>query len=173
MPESVPRGRLVVLCLALCLILALPAAQAAGIYRAFFSFTLGMPLDIFLSTTPAEEISHRENERVFGVRGDGADVQGVTVTFTDERLSRIEAVYSTEFSARMSWTSFVETATRKYGTGFHLPTPGGEVEMWDDGYTTLTLERRSAHRGTTYVLTLADDAVALERPSRCEPRLEV
>jgi hypothetical protein len=46
--------------------------------------------------------------------------------------------------------------------------------MWDDGHTTLILERREiAHDAFAYTLTLQDDAVALERGSRCAPRIEV
>jgi hypothetical protein len=89
-------------------------------------------------------------------------------------LAHIEVIYSTAYSARTAWDDFVEIATRKYGTGFHLPTPGGDVEMWDDGHTTLILERRAVtDQASAYTLTLKDDAAALQRGSRCAPRIEV
>jgi hypothetical protein len=159
----------------LVLMLGSTAASAPStIYRAFLSLELGMPIDAFLETVPAEEIANRGDEQRFRVSGDHADLTGLVATFTDERLSRIEATYSPAFSSRMSWRAFVETATRKYGTGFHLPTPGGDVEMWDDGYTTLILERRPiSGKGHAYTLTLLDDAVALEHSSQCPPRIEV
>jgi hypothetical protein len=150
------------------------ASAAPTIYRAFLSLELSMPIDTFLEAVPAEEIANRGDEQRFRVRGDHADLTGLVATFTDERLSRIEATYSPAFSSRMSWRAFVETATRKYGSGFHLLTPDGDVEMWDDGRTTLILERRpDPGKGHVYALTLLDDAVALERSSQCPPRIEV
>ena len=102
------------------------------------------------------------------------DIFGTTASFVDDRLAHIEVIYSTAYSARTAWDDFVEIATRKYGTGFHLPTPGGDVEMWDDGHTTLILERRAVtDQASAYTLTLKDDAAALQRGSRCAPRIEV
>jgi hypothetical protein len=133
-----------------------------------------MPIDIFLATTPTREISGESGERVFSITDMPADLHGVVATFVDDRLSRIEVVYSEVYSSRTSWEEFVAMAVRKYGTGFHLPTPGGEVEMWDDGYTTLILERHpQSPDAQTYGLTLQDDAVALDRGDQCAPRLDV
>jgi hypothetical protein len=43
--------------------------------------------------------------------------------------------------------------------------------MWDDGLTTLIVERRMVTaRDRAYVVTIADDAVAIERSGRCAPR---
>lgn len=146
----------------------------AEIYRAFLSLELGMPLETFVSTIPSEEMDRRDDERVFWVPGQSVDVEGVNATFTGDRLSRIEVVYVPAFSARVSWKQFVATAERKYGSGFHLPIQRGDVEMWDDGRTTLILERRAlSGQGNRYVLILLDDAVALERSDRCQPSLEV
>jgi hypothetical protein len=150
------------------------AAHAAPIYRGFHSLQLGMPIETFIETTPTAEIQGETGERVFAITQMPHDLNGVIVAFAEDRLSRIEVTYSASYSARTSWEDFVEMAVRKYGTGFHLPTPGGEVEMWDDGRTTLILERRVlASDVPTYSLTLQDDAVALERGGRCAPRLEV
>lgn len=150
-----------------------PPARA-DIYRAFLSMELGMPLETFVSTIPSEELDRREDERVFRVPGESVEVEGVDATFTHDRLSRIEVGYAPAFSARVPWQQFVATAERKYGSGFHLPIPRGDIEMWDDGRTTLILERRATSGlGDRYVLTLLDDAVALERSDRCAPRMEV
>jgi hypothetical protein len=146
---------------------------ASGIYRGFFSLELGMSVDELLAATPAQEVGRGE-DRVFAVAPAAADIYAVTAVFSDDRLARIEATYSAAYSGRVSWDEFVAIAVRKYGTGFHLPTPGGDVDMWDDGRTTLILERRDVtDRAHAYVLTLVDDAVALERGGRCAPRLEV
>jgi len=111
---------------------------------------------------------------VFAVTRTLDDIFGTTASFVDDRLAHIEVIYSTAYSARTAWDDFVEIATRKYGTGFHLPTPGGDVEMWDDGHTTLILERRAVtDQASAYTLTLKDDAAALQRGSRCAPRIEV
>ena len=150
------------------------AAHAAPIYRAFLSLQLGMPIETFIETTPTTEIQGEAGERVFSITHMPSNLDGVVVAFAEDRLSRIEVTYSAAYSARTSWEEFVATAVRKYGTGFHLPTPGGEVEMWDDGRTTLILERRPVtSQVQTYGLTLQDDAVALERGGRCAPRIEV
>jgi hypothetical protein len=150
------------------------AAHAAPIYRGFLSLQLGMPIDAFIATTPTAEIQGEAGERVFSITQMPSDLDGVIVAFTEDRLSRIEVGYSVAYSARTSWEAFVAMAVRKYGTGFHLPTSGGEVEMWDDGRTTLILERRPVTSEVqTYRLTLQDDAVALERGGRCAPRIEV
>jgi hypothetical protein len=149
-------------------------AWAASIYRGFYSLQLGMSIEELIATTPAEEVSPSREERVFAVTRTLDDIFGTTASFVDDRLAHIEVIYSTAYSARTSWEDFVATAVRKYGTGFHLPTPGGDVEMWDDGHTTLILERRAVtDRADAYTLTLRDDAVALRRGSRCAPRIEV
>jgi hypothetical protein len=149
-------------------------AHAASIYRGFFSLQLGMPIETFLETTPAREIAGTAGERLFTVTRVINELEGVVVAFADDRLARIEVTYSVAYSTRTSWEEFVAMAVRKYGTGFHLPTPGGDVEMWDDGHTTLILERRPfTTAADTYRLTLQDDTVALERGGRCAPRIEV
>ncbi len=149
-------------------------AWAASIYRGFYSLQLGMTVEEFTATTPAEEVGRSRDERVFAVTRTLDDIFGATASFVDDRLAHIEVIYSTAYSARTAWEGFVEIATRKYGTGFHLPTPGGDVEMWDDGHTTLILERRAVtDQAYAYTLTLRDDEVALRRGSRCAPRIEV
>jgi hypothetical protein len=149
-------------------------AQAASIYRGFYSLHLGMTVEDFTATTPAEEVSRVPDSRVFAVTKVPADVFGVTASFDDDRLAHIEVIYSSAYSTSTSWEDFVAVAIRKYGTGFHLPTPDGEVEMWDDGQTTLILERREVtHQAYAYTLTLQDDAAALQRGGRCAPRIEV
>lgn len=159
--------------LAFWLLVALPAT-AAPIYRGFLSLQLGMPIDTFLRTTPAQEIPGDAGERLFSITRVINELEGVVVAFVDRRLARIEVTYSAAYTGRTSWDEFVAMAVRKYGSGFHLPTPGGDVEMWDDGHTTLILERRpAAAGGHTYALTLQDDAVALEQGGRCSPRIEV
>lgn len=151
-----------------------PAAHSAPIYRGFLSLQLGMPVEAFVETTPAQEIPGEAGERVFSITRVINELEGVVVAFVDDRLARIEVTYSVAYSARTSWKEFVAMAVRKYGTGFHLPTPGGEVEMWDDGRTTLLLERRPfTSDAQTYRLMLEDDAVALKRSGRCAPRIEV
>lgn len=151
-----------------------PDAHAAPIYRGFLSLQLGMPIDLFLQTTPVEEIPGEAGERLFSITDMPSDLNGVVVAFTDGRLAQIDVTYSAAYSAHTSWEEFVAMAVRKYGTGFHLPTPGGAVEMWDDGYTTLILERRPLMPAAeAYGLVLQDDAVALERGARCAPRFEV
>ncbi len=148
--------------------------HAAPIYRGFLSLQLGMPIDAFRQTTPAQEIPGEAGERLFSITRVINELDGVVVAFADGRLSRIEVTYSAAYASRTPWDEFVAMAVGKYGTGFHLPTPGGEVEMWDDGRTTLILERRSvASEAHTYGLTLQDDAVALEQGGRCSPRIDV
>lgn len=133
-----------------------------------------MPIDLFLQTTPVEEIQGEAGERLFSITDMPNDLNGVVVAFADDRLARIDVTYSVAYSGRTSWEEFVAMAVRKYGTSFHLPTPGGAVEMWDDGRTTLILVRRPlTSDAQTYGLTLQDDAVALERGARCAPRFEV
>lgn len=149
-------------------------AHAAPIYRGFLSLQLGMPIETFIATTPTAEIQGEAGERVFAITHMPNDLEGVIAAFAQDRLSRIEVTYSAAYSARTSWEEFVALAVRKYGSGFHLPTPGGEVEMWDDGRTTLILERHPlTPDAQTYGLTLQDDAVALERGESCAPRIEV
>ncbi|MFZ5861880.1 MAG: hypothetical protein ACOYXR_03410 [Nitrospirota bacterium] len=150
------------------------AAQAASIYRGFHSLQLGMTIEEFTANTPAEEVSRNPASRVFAVTRVPSDIYGVTASFDGDRLAHIEVIYSSAYSARTSWQTFVDVATGKYGTGFHLPTPGGDVEMWDDGQTTLILERRAVtDEATAYTLTLQDDAAALKRNSRCAPRMDI
>lgn len=152
----------------------LSAADAASIYRGFYSLRLGITVEEFTATTPAEEVSRHRDERVFAVTRTLDDIFGTTASFVDGRLAQIEVIYSSAYSTRTSWDDFVATAVRKYGTGFHLPTPGGDVEMWDDGHTTLILERRAVtDQAHAYTLTLRDDAAALQRGSRCAPRIDV
>jgi hypothetical protein len=149
-------------------------AQSQSIYRGFYSLQLGMTVEDFTATTPAEEVSHDPDSRVFAVTKVPADIFGVTASFDNDRLAHIEVIYSSAYSAGTSWEDFVAVAIRKYGTGFHLPTPDGDVEMWDDGRTTLILERREVtQEAFAYTLTLQDDAVALQRGGRCAPRIEV
>ncbi|HET8760612.1 MAG TPA: hypothetical protein VFN94_06070 [Nitrospiria bacterium] len=150
------------------------AAQAASIYRGFYSLQLGMTVEEFAATTPATEVSRNPQNRVFAITQVPADIYGVTASFDEDQLAHIEVIYSAAYSARTSWDDFIVIATRKYGTGFHLPTPNGDVEMWDDGRTTLILERRDVTaQAHAYTLTLVDDAVALKRGGRCSPRIEV
>ncbi len=149
-------------------------AHAAPIYRGFLSLQLGMPIETFLETTPAEEIGGEAGERTFSITRVVNELEGVIVAFADDRLARIEVTYSTAYTGRTSWEAFVDMAVRKYGTGFHLSTSAGDVEMWDDGRTTLILERRpNTTDAQTYGLTLQDDGVALDRGARCAPRIEV
>lgn len=153
---------------------AAPDVHAAAIHRGFLSLQLGMPIDLFLQTTPVQEIQGEAGERLFSITDMPNELNGVVVAFTDNRLARIDVTYSVAYSARTSWEEFVAMAVRKYGTGFHLPTPGGAVEMWDDGRTTLILERRPLTTDAeAYGLMLQDDAITLERGARCAPRFEV
>jgi hypothetical protein len=133
-----------------------------------------MPIDAFLETTPAQQVQGEAGERLFSISRVINDLQGVVVAFVEDRLIRIEVTYSVAYATRTSWDEFVAMAVRKYGNGFHLPTPGGDVEMWDDGRTTLILERRPVASDVhTYGLTLQDDAAALEQGGRCSPRIDV
>lgn len=148
-------------------------AHAAPIYRGFLTLQLGMPIDMLLQTTPVQEISGDAGERLFSITDMPNHLNGVVVAFADDRLARIDVTYSASYSARTSWEEFVAMAVRKYGTGFHLPTPEGGVEVWDDGRTTLILERRPfAPNVEMFGLTLQDDAIALEQGARCAPRFE-
>ncbi len=155
--------------------LAAPLVEAApSISRTFEPFELGMPIKEFLATVPADEIGAVGDDRLFSVIGLRVNVTGIWCTFTRERLSRIEITFSVEYSSRTPWKEFLASATREYGTGFHLPVSGGDVEMWDDGRTTLVLERRPVTaRDLAYVVTLFDDAVAIEHGGRCAPKYSV
>jgi hypothetical protein len=155
--------------------LSIPIVEAApSISRTFAPFELGMPIGEFLAAVPADEIGAVGDARLFSVIGLRVNVTGIWCTFTQERLSRIEITFSVEYSSHTPWKEFLSSATREYGTGFHLPVPGGDVEMWDDGRTTLVLERRAVTaRDLAYVVTLFDDAVAIEHGSRCAPRYSV
>ncbi len=147
------------------------AVATPSITRSFAPFELGMPIEQFLAAVPAEEIGALGDERLFSVVGLRVNVTGIWCTFTAGRLSRIEVTHSVAYSLSVPWKAFLSGAIREYGTGFHLPTPNGDVEMWDDGRTTLIVERRRVTaRNRAYVVTLADDAVAIERSGRCAPR---
>lgn len=147
------------------------AVATPSITRSFAPFELGMPIEQFLATVPAEEIGALGDERLFSVIGRRINVTGIWCTFTAGRLSRIEITHSVAFSSKIPWNAFLSSAIREYGAGFHLPTPNGDVEMWDDGRTTLIVERRMVTaRDRAYAVTLADDAVAIERGGRCAPR---
>jgi hypothetical protein len=147
------------------------AVAATSITRALAPFELGMPIDDFLASVPAEEIGALGDERLFSVVGLRVNVTGIWCTFTAGRLSRIEVTHSVAYSSSLPWKAFLSGAIRDYGAGFHLPTPNGDVEMWDDGRTTLTVERRVVTaRDRAYVVTIADDAVAIERSGRCAPQ---
>ncbi len=152
----------------------LPASSAVAtpsITRSVAPFELGMPIEQFLATVPAEEIGALGDERLFSVVGVRVNVTGIWCTFTAGRLSRIEITHSVAFSSKIPWNAFLSSAIREYGAGFHLPTPNGDVEMWDDGRTTLIVERRMVTaRDRAYAVTLADDAVAIERGGRCAPK---
>jgi hypothetical protein len=147
------------------------AGAVPSIMRVLAPFELGMPIDDFLASVPAEEIGALGDERLFSVVGLRVNVTGIWCTFTAGRLSRIEVTHSVAYSSSVPWKAFLSGAVRDYGAGFHLPTPNGDVEMWDDGRTTLIVERRLVTaRNRAYVVTLADDAVAIERSGRCAPK---
>jgi hypothetical protein len=147
------------------------AGAAPSITRALAPFELGMPIDDFLASVPAEEIGVLGDERLFSVVGLRVNATGIWCTFTAGRLSRIEVTHSVAYSSSILWKAFLSGAIREYGAGFHLPTPNGDVEMWDDGRTTLIVERRLVTaRDRAYVVTIADDAVAIARGGRCAPR---
>ena len=117
-------------------------AGATSITRVLAPFELGMPIDDFLASVPAEEIGALGDERLFSVVGLRVNVTGIWCTFAAGRLSRIEVTHSVAYSSSVPWKAFLSGAVRDYGAGFHLPTPNGDVEMWDDGRTTLIVERR-------------------------------
>jgi hypothetical protein len=147
------------------------AGAVPSIMRVLAPFELGMPIDDFLASVPAEEIGALDDERLFSVVGLRVNVTGIWCTFTAGRLSRIEVTHSVAYSSSLPWKAFLSGAVRDYGAGFHLPTPNGDVEMWDDGRTTLIVERRLVTaRDRAYVVTIADDAVAIERSGRCAPQ---
>jgi len=147
------------------------AVATPSIARSFAPFELGMPIEQFLAAVPAEEIGALGDERLFSVVGLRINVTGIWCTFTAGRLSRIEITHSVAYSSSIPWKAFLSGAIREYGAGFHLPTPNGDVEMWDDGRTTLIVERRLVTaRNRAYVVTLADDAVAIKRSGRCAPK---
>ena len=147
------------------------AVAATSIARSFAPFELGMPIEQFLAAVPAEEIGALGDERLFSVVGLRVNVTGIWCTFTAGRLSQIEITHSVAYSSSLPWKAFLSGAIRDYGAGFHLPTPNGDVEMWDDGRTTLIVERRLVTaRDRAYVVTIADNAVAIERGGRCAPK---
>ncbi len=147
------------------------AVATTSITRSFAPFELGMPIEQFLAAVPAEEIGALGDERLFSVVGLRVNVTGIWCTFTAGRLSRIEVTHSVAYSSSIPWKAFLSGAIREYGAGFHLPTPNGDVEMWDDGRTTLIVERRLVTaRNLAYVVTIADNAVAIERSGRCAPK---
>jgi hypothetical protein len=147
------------------------AGAVPSIMRVLAPFELGMPIDDFLASVPAEEIGALDDERLFSVVGLRVNVTGIWCTFTAGRLSRIEVTHSVAYSSSLPWKAFLSGAVRDYGAGFHLPTPNGDVEMWDDGRTTLIVERRLVTaRDRAYVVTIADDAVAIERSGHCAPQ---
>ena len=161
-----------------CAVTEIASGSALGngpsIIRGLPPLELGMSVEQFLNAVPAEEISAAGVDRVFSVIGRRINVTGVLCKFTKGRLSRIEVSYSVDYTSRVPWKDFLAGTKREYGSGFHLNTQTGDMEMWDDGRTTLILERRMVTlRERSYVITLLDDAIALERNERCAPRIAV
>jgi len=148
--------------------------RGPSITRGFPPLELGMSVEQFSKSVPAEEIAVAGDDRIFSVTGRRATVTGFLCIFTKGRLSRIEISHSVDYSARVPWQDFLAGSTREYGTGFRLKTQSGDVAMWDDGRTTLVLERRMVtERERSYVVTLLDDAIAIERNERCGPKMFV
>jgi hypothetical protein len=130
----------------------LPVFAGLPIERSFGKLNLGMTIEEFSKQYSAKErtdhfLNLAKGERFFEVSAAKLpkDVAALVAKFLNNRLYRISAEYSQEFSERTRWESLLTETAQKYGkVGVQSSSQGEkivEIARWDDGKTTLLLQR--------------------------------
>jgi len=159
-----------------------PVSAGVPIERSFAKLTLGMTIEDFSKQYPAKErtdlfLGLGSGERFFEVSGAKLpkDVSALAVKFLNNRLYRISAEYTKEFAERTGWETLLTKTARKYGKVTVQATTEGdkriEIARWDDGTTTLILQREGKARFEskkfktvfTFSVVYLDDALWNER----------
>jgi len=152
------------------------------IERSFEKLHLGMTLEAFSKQYPAEErkdafLNLAPGERLFEVSAAKLpkDVAALVAKFLNNRLYRISAEYTKEFAERTGWEVLLTETAQKYGeVGVQSSSQGErivEIARWDDGTTTLILQRTGKIRFEskkikptyTFSVVCLDDAIWKER----------
>ncbi len=138
--------------------------------RALHEIRLGMPLEQFIARfRTREQPADFPGERVFLVPPPGGSgIEGFRCTFSRGILYRIQTLYSEQYSARTEWGQLVDLFRGNFGEPSVVETPGGPIALWDDGDTSLALERHTDR----YIASLTDNALFNGRRETCPPRRE-
>jgi hypothetical protein len=177
--EAIIRVFLAIVFVAVSLV---PVSAGEPIERSFAKLKLGMTIEDFSKQYPAQErtdtfLNLASGERFFEVSGVKfpENVAALVGKFLNNRLYRISAEYTKEFADRTSWEALLTKTAKKYG---HVAVQSGsqgekvvEVARWDDGTTTMILQREGKPRFEsqklkmvfTFSVAYLDDALWNER----------
>jgi hypothetical protein len=135
------------------LFVSVPAGLAGvPVERSFKKLDLGMMLEAFSKLYPARErtdlfLNLAPGERFLEVNDANLpkDVAALVAKFLNNRLYRISAEYTKEFAERTRWEDLLTETAKKHGEVAVQSSIQGEkiveIARWDDGTTTLILQR--------------------------------
>lgn len=160
----------------------MPVSAGVPIERSFAKLRLGMTIEAFLKQYQAKErtdpfLNLVPDERLFEVSTASLpkDVAALVAKFLNNRLYRISAEYTKEFAEQTSWEALLTKTAQKYGKVTVQSGSQGEkvveIARWDDGTTTLILQREGKPRFEskkfktvfTFSVVYLDDALWNER----------
>lgn len=150
--------------------------------RSFFHLTLGMTMEDFSKRYESQERTDpfynlAQGERLFEVKAGSLpkEVSALVAKFLNNRLYRISAEYTKEFAEQTSWEALLTKMAKKYGEVTVQANAEGEkrieIARWDDGTTTLLLQRETKMKleskkfkaAYTFSILYLDDAIWNER----------
>jgi hypothetical protein len=154
----------------------------APVERSFFHLALGMTIEDFSKQYESQERTDpfynlAQGERLFEVKAGSLpkDIAALVAKFLNNRLYRISAEYTKEFSEQTSWEAWLTKMSKKYGKVTVQAKAEGEkrieIARWDDGTTTLLFQRETRMKleskkfktAYTFSILYLDDAIWNER----------
>lgn len=160
----------------------MPVSAGVPIERSFAKLKLGMTIEAFLKQYPAQErtdpfLNLAPGERFFEIKENSLpkNVAALAAKFLNNRLYRLSLEYTKEFAEQTSWEALLTKTAQKYGKVVVQSSSQGEkvveIARWDDGTTTLILQREGKPRfeskkfKTVFTISVVylDDALWNER----------
>ena len=152
------------------------------IERSFAKLKLGMTIEAFSKQYSAQErtdpfLNLASGERFFEVSTAALpkDVAALACKFLNNRLYRISVEYTKEYAERVNWEDWLAETAKKYGKVTVQSNAERnkriEIARWDDGITTLILQRveqvsfesKKLKEEFTFSVAYLDDALWKER----------
>jgi hypothetical protein len=165
-----------------CVVFLMPVFAGGPIERSFEKLRLGMTIEEFSKQYQAQErtdafLNLAQGERFFEVSSEKLpkNMAALVAKFLNNHLYRISAEYTQEFAERTRWESLLTETAKKYGKVTVQSSSQGEkiveIARWNDGTTTLILQRTGKVRfeseklkpTNTFSVVYLDDAIWNER----------